>query len=69
MEIKSYRDIDGNVVKLGDEIFKVDYVTGENEELMGKVIAIEKKGFYVRPQTEKTTYKYQLWGKFTRKKI
>lgn len=66
IKVNSYKDHDGNVVKVGDHISEVDY-DGSDKRFFGEVLAIRKQGYYVHPETTVTTRKNQLWGKFTRK--
>ncbi len=65
-EVQSYKDYFGNKVTVGDTIARVTY-DGKIEKEYGNVNKILKTGFYIHPQTEKTTYKWELWGKFTKK--
>lgn len=66
MRVNSYKDYDGNIVKIGDYIEEVDY-DGAKRKAMGKVISIDKQGYYVHPETHLCHRKHQLLGRWTRK--
>lgn len=66
MNIKQYKDYDGNKVEIGDEVDSINPGTGNSDRNMGKVIALKKQGFYVWVRTERLPNR-DIWGKFTRK--
>lgn len=64
MNIKQYKDYEGNSVKVGDEIEKVGIV--DIIVPLGKITSMRKQGFYVFIRTEKYPSR-DIWAKFTRK--
>lgn len=52
VQVRSFKDFDKNVVKIGDRIEAVDIVTGEKLKDLGVVKRIEKSGYIVTPITD-----------------
>jgi hypothetical protein len=61
MKISSYKDVDGNTVKLGDT---VETLYGEDSDLnkIGKAVEMKKRGHLVRVRLEGSKYVW-YWGR------
>lgn len=65
MEIKSYKDAEGNRVRLGDTIETL-YSGGSQKNMITKVVAMQKKGHWVWVRLEGDGLAWHWGTKWTR---